>query len=180
MVYSLALLPPNVRKQQQSDNGNGLNFNGRDVASLSLGNASQASGGGKRAPPAGSQSQSQHKEEEMLKLYEQRRKDLEKLLDIYEQRLEEARYLAGDNFTIADLSHLPNADRLASDPRSRRLFESRKNVSRWWSDVSGRETWQYVKSLQRPPPSSTDANNVQQHRQQPAEEHSKNHQQQRY
>ncbi|KAG2543699.1 hypothetical protein PVAP13_9NG767800 [Panicum virgatum] len=139
MVYSLALLPPNVPKQQQSDNG--LNFNGRD---------------------------------EMLKLYEQRRKDLEKLLDIYEQRLEEARYLAGDNFTIADLSHLPNADRLASDPRSRRLFESRKNVSRWWSDVSGRETWQYVKSLQRPP-SSTDANAK---NAQPAEEHSKNHHQQ--
>jgi len=169
MVYSLALLPPGVPKQQQSDNGsNGLS--GRDVAL------------GKRAPAGGSQQAAgaQHKEEELLKVYEQRRKDLEKLLDIYEQRLEEARYLAGDNFTIADLSHLPNADRLASDPRSRRLFESRKNVSRWWSDVSGRETWQYVKSLQRPPPSSTDANNAQQHRQQPAEEHSKNHQQQRY
>jgi len=163
MVYSLALLPPGVPKQQQSDNGsNGLS--GRDVAL------------GKRAPAGGSQQAAgaQHKEEELLKVYEQRRKDLEKLLDIYEQRLEEARYLAGDNFTIADLSHLPNADRLASDPRSRRLFESRKNVSRWWSDVSSRETWQYVKSLQRPP-SSTDANAK---NAQPAEEHSKNHHQQ--
>ncbi|RLN15620.1 hypothetical protein C2845_PM02G38310 [Panicum miliaceum] len=171
MVYSLALLPPNLPKQQ-NDNGNG--FNGRDVA---VGNANAS---GKRAP-AGSQPASAQKEEEMLKLYEQRKKDLEKLLDIYEQRLEEARYLAGDNFTIADLSHLPNADRLASDPRSRRLFDSRKNVSRWWSDVSSRETWQYVKSLQRPPSTDANAKNGQQQQQQhgqPAEEHSKNYQQQ--
>jgi glutathione S-transferase len=170
MVYSLALLPPNLPKQQ-NDNGNG--FNGRDVA---VGNANAS---GKRAP-AGSQPASAQ-EEEMLKLYEQRKKDLEKLLDIYEQRLEEARYLAGDNFTIADLSHLPNADRLASDPRSRRLFDSRKNVSRWWSDVSSRETWQYVKSLQRGPCTDANAKNGQQQQQQhgqPAEEHSKNYQQQ--
>ena len=42
--------------------------------------------------PAASQSQvSPQKEEEMLKLFEQRKKDLEKLLNIYEQRLEEAK-----------------------------------------------------------------------------------------
>jgi glutathione S-transferase len=90
----------------------------------------------------------------MRKLFEKSQRELEKLLDIYEQRLEEAAYLAGDKFTIADLSHLPNADRLASDPRSRRMFERRRNVSRWWNDVSRRESWAYVKSLQRPPSSN--------------------------
>ena len=91
--------------------------------------------------------------EEMKQLFEKSRKDLSKVLDIYDQRLEEAEYLAGDKFTLADLSHMPNADRLASDPRSLRLIHSRRNVSRWWADVSGRESWVYVKSLQRPPSS---------------------------
>jgi glutathione S-transferase len=138
MVFSLAFLPPPLPKQ---------NDNGREVAVVNT----------KQGPGTASTAQ---KEEEMLKLFEQRKKDLEKLLDIYEQRLEEAEYLAGDNFTIADLSHLPNADRLASDPRSRRLFESRKNVSKWWYNISNRDPWQYVKSLQGPPP--TEANNGEQ------------------
>ncbi|CAN6296637.1 unnamed protein product [Urochloa humidicola] len=184
MVYSLALLPPNLPKQH-TDNGRdvavGSNSNANAPMGMAAGAAKQQRGGSLQQPAAGSQQQGS-KEEELVRVFEQRKKDLEKLLDIYEQRLEEARYLAGDNFTIADLSHLPNADRLASDPRSRRLFESRKNVSRWWAEVSGRETWQYVKSLQRPPP--TDANNGQQQQQhlQGAEDgHNKNqYQQQRY
>ncbi|XP_062213849.1 glutathione S-transferase F11-like [Phragmites australis] len=149
MVYSLAFLPPSLPKQNDNGNGNG---NGEDVT---VANAST-----KRvvAGPEGAYQVSAHKEEEMLKLFEQRKKDLEKLLDIYEQRLEEAQFLAGDNFTIADLSHLPNADRLVSDPRSRRMFESRKNVSRWWCDISNRKTWQYVKSLQHPPSANTNVN----------------------
>ncbi|CAL4928898.1 unnamed protein product [Urochloa decumbens] len=187
MVYSLALLPPNLPKQP-SDNGNS---NGRDVAGVgsnanaSMGMAAKQQRGGSQQPMASQQQQqpgSASKEEELVRVFEQRKKDLEKLLDIYEQRLEEARYLAGDNFTIADLSHLPNADRLANDPRSRRLFESRKNVSRWWAEVSGRDTWQYVKTLQRPPP--TDANNnnggQQQHVQGAQDGHNKNQYQQQH
>nr|CAB3497155.1 unnamed protein product [Digitaria exilis] len=182
MVYSLALLPPNLPKQHNDNNGNGNSFNGsngnsfngRDVA---VGNNNTNASFTTKRVAAGSHQQQHQKEEEMVKLFEQRKKDLEKLLDIYEQRLEEARYLAGDNFTIADLSHLPNADRLASDPRSRRLFESRKNVSRWWNDVSGRDTWQYVKSLQRPP-SNENSQQQQQHLQSTTEDHNKNHQQQ--
>ncbi|TVU48472.1 hypothetical protein EJB05_08110 [Eragrostis curvula] len=161
MVYSLALLPPSLPKQP-NDNGNGNgngNGNWKEVPVVDASGRRVAAAGPDAAAVAANQQQlSPQKVEEMLKLYEQRKKDLEKLLDIYEQRLEEARYLAGDNFTIADLSHLPNGDRLASDPRSRRLFESRKNVSRWWDEISSRKTWQYVKSLQRPPPA--DANNA--------------------
>lgn len=71
------------------------------------------------------------KVEEMRQLYEKSGRELGKVLDIYDQRLEEAEYLAGDKFTLADLSHMPNADRLAADPRSLRLIRSRRNVSRW-------------------------------------------------
>ncbi|CAN6302403.1 unnamed protein product [Urochloa humidicola] len=173
MVYSLALLPPNLPKQHTD--------NSRDLTVGSNANAPMAAGAAKQQRGGSQQQQQGSKEEELVRVFEKRKKDLEKLLDIYEQRLEEARYLAGDNFTIADLSHLPNADRLVSDPRSRRLFESRKNVSRWWAEVSGRETWQYVKSLQRPPP--TDANNgqqQQQHLQGTEDGHSKNQYQQQH
>uniref|UniRef100_A0ACD5WTT7 Uncharacterized protein n=1 Tax=Avena sativa TaxID=4498 RepID=A0ACD5WTT7_AVESA len=141
MVYSLAFLPPAMPQQHQNGNGNG-NGNGAVNASTKR----VAAG----APPG----TTKEKEEEMRRLFEKSQRELEKLLDIYEQRLEEAAYLAGDKFTIADLSHLPNADRLASDPRSRRMFERRRNVSRWWNDVSRRQSWAYVKSLQRPPSSN--------------------------
>uniref|UniRef100_A0A0A9B4I2 Gst14 n=1 Tax=Arundo donax TaxID=35708 RepID=A0A0A9B4I2_ARUDO len=42
------------------------------------------------------------------------------------------------------------------------MFESRKNVSRWWYDISNRRTWQDVKSLQRPPSADANAKNGQQ------------------
>jgi glutathione S-transferase len=87
----------------------------------------------------------------MLQLFEKSRRQLGKLLDIYEQRLGEEAFLAGGKFTLADLSHLPNADRLAADPRSARLIESRRNVSKWWDTVSRRDSWVRVKELQRPP-----------------------------
>ncbi|KAL5217401.1 hypothetical protein ABZP36_018085 [Zizania latifolia] len=161
MVYSLAFLPPSM--PQQNDNGNG-NCNGRDVSVVNASSKRVLAG----APAGGNTAaggNNLQKEEEMRKLFEKSKKDLEKLLDIYEQRLEEASYLAGDKFTIADLSHLPNADRLASDPRSRRMFEARKNVSRWWNDISKRESWEYVRSLQRPPSAANNhgSNSQQQH-----------------
>uniref|UniRef100_A0A0D9VP85 glutathione transferase n=1 Tax=Leersia perrieri TaxID=77586 RepID=A0A0D9VP85_9ORYZ len=156
MVYSLAFLPPTMPKQNDNGNSNG---NGRDVQVANAGSKRVVAG---TAAPEGTMNTAasggkQQKEEEMRRLFEKSKKDLEKLLDIYEQRLEEAAYLAGDKFTIADLSHLPNADRLASDPRSRRMFEARKNVSRWWNEISKRESWEYVRSLQRPPSTVVDA-----------------------
>ncbi|KAF0893285.1 hypothetical protein E2562_023926 [Oryza meyeriana var. granulata] len=176
MVYSLAFLPPNMPKQNDNGNGNG---NGRDAQVVNASSKRVAAGEPEGNPAASGNGNKQQKEEEMLKLFEKSKKDLEKLLDIYEQRLEEAAYLAGDKFTIADLSHLPNADRLASDPRSRRMFEARKNVSRWWNDISKRESWEYVKSLQRPPSAAdAQASNGQQHAASAGEQRGNNHQDQ--
>uniref|UniRef100_A0A0A9F7X8 glutathione transferase n=1 Tax=Arundo donax TaxID=35708 RepID=A0A0A9F7X8_ARUDO len=101
-----------------------------------------------RPPVAGMHPAHRQKMEEMLEMFEKSRKELGKLLDIYEQRLGEVEYLAGDKFTLADLSHLPNADHLAADPRSARLIESRRNVRRWWYTISGRDSWKRVKELQ--------------------------------
>lgn len=151
MVYSLAFLPPAM--PQKLNNGDGdANGNGNGNGIGNNGTRAVVNASAKRVTAAGAAGTA--KEEEMRKLFEKSQRELEKLLDIYEQRLEEAEYLAGDKFTIADLSHLPNADRLYTDRRSRRMFQRRKNVSRWWDKVSQREAWAYVKSLQRPPPSN--------------------------
>lgn len=77
---------------------------------------------------------------------------LNKVLGIYEQRLQETRFLAGDNFTLADLSHLPNAQRLVSDNKCSSLITSRKRVSRWWNEISRRPSWQRVVEMQKEPP----------------------------
>lgn len=78
---------------------------------------------------------------------------LERVLDIYEQRLDETKYLAGDKFTLADLSHLPNAHRLITRvPEYSMLFRERKRVSKWWNDISNRPSWRRVMEMQKEPP----------------------------
>ncbi|KAK3157042.1 hypothetical protein QOZ80_2AG0115430 [Eleusine coracana subsp. coracana] len=131
MLYSLSFLPPDM----------------------------PLDGGRRGAPPAPSAAAGMHplhrqhmeKMDEMRQRYEKSVRELDKLLNIYEQRLYETEYLAGDTFTLADLSHLPNADAIASDPRSQHLIASRENVSRWWYKISNRPAWKRIKELQRPP-----------------------------
>ncbi|KAH7690135.1 Glutathione transferase protein [Dioscorea alata] len=77
---------------------------------------------------------------------------LANLLDVYEQRLEETNYLAGDKFTLADLSHLPNTHYLIADMRCGHLFRSKKRVSNWWDKMSERPSWKKVLELQQQPP----------------------------
>ncbi|WOK98835.1 glutathione S-transferase F10-like [Canna indica] len=83
---------------------------------------------------------------------ERSKKELKKVLDIYERRLDETEYLAGDKVTLADLSHLPNAERLVKNEECSSLFTSRKNVFRWWGEISTRSSWQRVVGMQKEPP----------------------------
>ncbi|XP_072957174.1 glutathione S-transferase F11-like [Typha angustifolia] len=81
---------------------------------------------------------------------ERNEKNLSKVLDIYDRRLGENEYLAGDEFTLADLSHLPNTHYLVTrSERGRKLFTSRKNVHRWWRAISTRPPWKKVIEMQR-------------------------------
>ncbi|XP_062023637.1 glutathione S-transferase-like [Rosa rugosa] len=75
---------------------------------------------------------------------------LKKVLDVYEERLGESRFLAGDEFTLADLSHLPNTHYLVNSTDMGELFTERDNVGRWWSEISSRESWQKVVEMQKP------------------------------
>jgi len=82
-------------------------------------------------------------------LIEQNEKKLARVLEVYDNKLEESRYLAGDEFTLADLSHLPNSHYLVErSARGRKLFYSKKNVARWWEDISSRPSWQQVVHMQ--------------------------------
>lgn len=80
---------------------------------------------------------------------------LVKVLDVYEERLSESQYLAGDDFTLADLSHLPNTQILVNATDKADLITSRKNVGRWWDEISSRESWKKVIEMQNSPPSPT-------------------------
>ena len=75
---------------------------------------------------------------------------LSKVLDVYEQRLGESRFLAGEEFTLADLSHLPNSHYLVNATDKGGLITSRKNVGRWWEEISSRDSWKKVVEMQQP------------------------------
>ncbi|KAI3706122.1 hypothetical protein L1987_76380 [Smallanthus sonchifolius] len=81
-------------------------------------------------------------------LIKQNEAKLVKVLDVYENRLGSSQYLAGDEFTLADLSHLPNTQFLVEKTNRAELFTSRKNVSRWWSEISTRPAWKKVVEMQ--------------------------------
>ncbi|KAK6773038.1 hypothetical protein RDI58_028276 [Solanum bulbocastanum] len=74
-------------------------------------------------------------------LIRQNEEKLKKVLDVYEKRLGDSQYLAGDEFTLADLSHLPNIQYLVNGTDRAELFTSRENVGRWWGEISSRESW---------------------------------------
>lgn len=77
---------------------------------------------------------------------------LKKVLDVYDRWLGERRFLAGDDFSLADLSHLPNAHYLVTATDKFPLLTSRKNVGRWWEEISSRPSWKKVVEMRKAPP----------------------------
>ncbi|CAL8995482.1 unnamed protein product [Prunus brigantina] len=80
----------------------------------------------------------------------QNEEKLKKVLDVYETRLGESRFLAGDEFSLADLSHLPNGHYLVNATDRGELFTCRNNVGRWWTEISTRDSWEKVVKMQKP------------------------------
>ena len=79
----------------------------------------------------------------------QNEEKLLKVLDIYEKRLRKARFLAGDEFSLAALSHLPNTQYLVSGTDKGNLFTSRENVGRWWDEILSQDSWKKVVDLRK-------------------------------
>ncbi|KAG9153048.1 hypothetical protein Leryth_012306, partial [Lithospermum erythrorhizon] len=87
-------------------------------------------------------------------LIKQNEAKLVKVLDLYEKRLGETKFLAGDEFSLADLSHLPNTQYIVNGTDRAELITSRENVGRWWNEISTRESWKKVVEMQSSPKSS--------------------------
>ncbi|KAI3824626.1 hypothetical protein L1987_06090 [Smallanthus sonchifolius] len=66
---------------------------------------------------------------------------LGKVLDVYEDRLSKSKYLAGDFFSLADLSHIPFTCYLVGPIGKGHMIKERKHVSAWWDDISSRPSW---------------------------------------
>ncbi|CAA2995157.1 glutathione S-transferase F9-like [Olea europaea subsp. europaea] len=72
---------------------------------------------------------------------------LGKVLDIYEERLSTSKYLVGDFFSLADLSHLPFGYYLLNGVGKGYMIRDRKHVSAWWDVISNRPSWKKVVQL---------------------------------
>ncbi|KAM0942315.1 putative glutathione transferase [Dioscorea sansibarensis] len=81
----------------------------------------------------------------------QNEEKLGKVLDVYERRLGETRFLAGDEFSFADLTHLPNCHCIVNATDRGGLLTERENVGRWWKEISSRPSWMKVVEMQNAP-----------------------------
>lgn len=85
------------------------------------------------------------------KVIEESEAKLVKVFNIYEERLSKNKYLAGDFFSLADISHLPFTDYIVNNMGKDYLIKERKNVSAWWDDISSRPSWNKILESYRPP-----------------------------
>jgi len=74
---------------------------------------------------------------------------LEKVLDVYETQLSKSKYLAGDFFSMADLSHLPYTNLLVNATDKAEVITSRPHVHAWWKDISSRPSFTKVLGFQK-------------------------------
>ncbi|XP_078158564.1 glutathione S-transferase 3-like [Carex rostrata] len=71
---------------------------------------------------------------------EKKAEQLSAVLDVYEAHLAKNKYLAGDEFTLADLNHMPEIFLLLKTPKAD-LVNSRPHVKAWWENISARPAW---------------------------------------
>lgn len=71
--------------------------------------------------------------------------ELDKVLNVYDQRLSLVPFIAGEEFTIADISHIPYINYLLKCGY-KQVFKKYTNVYRWIKKIIKRESVQYVLS----------------------------------
>ena len=69
--------------------------------------------------------------------------ELERVLDVYETRLSTVPFLGGEQFSIADISHIPYTNYLLKCGY-KNLFKDRPNVYRWLKKIIKRDSVQYL------------------------------------
>ncbi len=73
-------------------------------------------------------------------IIEQSRKDLEKPLEVIDAVLSKQQFLAGDSFSLAEVTWLPYLEYLHVAGEGA-LLGRYKNVSAWWERISTRPSW---------------------------------------
>lgn len=76
-----------------------------------------------------------------MAVVEEGRTALGRTLDIMEKQLAKTPYLAGDDFTFADICYLPYIEYVLAAKQGD-LFTSRPHVNAWWELCSDRPSWQ--------------------------------------
>ncbi|KAH8179057.1 hypothetical protein LIA77_00576 [Sarocladium implicatum] len=66
---------------------------------------------------------------------------IDSALKAYDQILANRKYMAGDDFTLADLFHGPYG-KLATQCGAKETFEKYPNVARWWKDINARDSFE--------------------------------------
>ncbi|KAJ0237188.1 Glutathione S-transferase F11 [Hirschfeldia incana] len=80
-------------------------------------------------------------------LVEELKVKFEKILDVYENQLATNRYLAGPEFTLADLTHMPGMRYIMNEAGLGSMVTSRENVNRWWNEISARPAWKKLMEM---------------------------------
>ncbi|KAL2598887.1 hypothetical protein AAZV13_10G018700 [Glycine max] len=68
---------------------------------------------------------------------------LKTVLDVYEAKLSSTKYLAGDFYSLADLSHVSETHYLMQTPCASMINEL-PHVKAWWEDISSRPAFNKV------------------------------------
>lgn len=76
-------------------------------------------------------------------LVKQNVKRLESVLDVYERRLGQTKFIAGESFSIADISHIPYIVQLLHCGY-KSVFRKRPNVYRWLKRIVKRDSVEWV------------------------------------
>lgn len=71
------------------------------------------------------------------------RKGLEIAFPILDRQLARHTHLAGDAFTLADLTYMPYVEYLTATP-VKDLFDKHTHVAAWWKRISDRPSWKAV------------------------------------
>ncbi|KAJ7567710.1 hypothetical protein O6H91_01G002900 [Diphasiastrum complanatum] len=66
---------------------------------------------------------------------------LSNVLDVYEQHLSTNMYLAGNFYSLADLSHVSFLHYLINVAHRGEVVTSKKHVKAWWENISSRPAW---------------------------------------
>lgn len=70
---------------------------------------------------------------------------IDSALKAYDQILANRKYMAGDEFTLADVYHGPYGKE-AAECGAKESFEKYPNVARWWNDINARDSFKALQA----------------------------------